>query len=663
MNFKPGHSGSSAGLTGDSLIEQVKLWLAEINEARQSVHQIDKFGLRLVLIAGLLLVGLVSIATGLGVAHHPYDPIWIYATFALSVCAALAIFFKPNYSPYISHVLVVAFIAINVAAATVNGILPLALIPGMIALVHVLFRPNIALVYNGVGLICATVALMNGQKAYDPQILSRLMSSSLVTLVFWQLAARFWRRLMHRVGAVTMDMSDVLQRLDTERQQAQRAAKDALLIEPASGLLNRDGFLAALADRLHVDLYNDQKVGGLVIAFRFLGWMDATTYLDPAVQENLLRTLIARLQRVLGPDAVLARTGNEDYLAWVPGSEPLPTSLLLDMLKADARQLEMAITSGTFSVPSQPRIGISRAPEDGWAADILLANAELALMLAVRRLESTPVLFTPKLVVDAEERHLLLRDLEKAVTGQQLELHYQPVLSATGHQLHKVEALIRWHHPQRGLLYPDAFIALAEQSDVINDLTDWVLHQVARQIKTWRQTLHPQMQVSINMPPAYLLRCARETQSMQKKLKTLGIPAGALVLEITEGVMLDVTPELINAIDMLRSLGFLVAVDDFGLGYSNFGQLCKLKIDYLKLDKSFIRDLDHLPRQQAVCRAIVQMAHELGYQVVAEGVETEGEHALLQHMNADYVQGYLFCRPIPVDQFQAWALQAQQVTP
>lgn len=366
---------------------------------------------------------------------------------------------------------------------------------------------------------------------------------------------------------------------------------------------------------------------------------------------------------MLGSEAVLARTGNEDYLAWVPGSEHLPTSVLLENLRLDARQLDLAITSGTFSVPTQPRIGISRAPEDGWAADILLADAELALMAAVRRSHSLPVLFTPKLLVDAEERHLLLRDLEHAVAGNQLLMHYQPVLSVAGQGIRKAEALIRWQHPQRGLLYPDAFIGLAEQSDLIIDITDWVLRDVAAQIKAWRRTLEPQMQVSINMPPAYLLLCAREPEPMLQKLQALGIPAGALVLEITEGVMLDVTPELGNAIDMLRSLGFLIAVDDFGVGYSNFSQLCKLKIDYLKLDKSFIRDLDQLPRQQAVCRAIVQMAHELGYQVVAEGIETEDERELLKQMNADYLQGYLFCRPLPIPDFEAWCAGARHRAP
>ena len=663
MNLKTGQSRSSTGLTGDSLFEQIRLWLAEINEAKESVHQIDKVGLRLLLLAGLLLVGMVSIATGLGMAKHPYDPIWIYATFGLSVFASVAIFLKPDYSGLISHVLVASFIFINVSAIRVNGILPVALIPGMSALVHILFRPNTALVYNVLGLSAATVMLMTGEKAYDPQILSRLLSSSIVTLVFWQIAARFWRKLMNRVSAVTMDMSDVLQRLDAERLEAHRAAQEALRIEPASGLLNRDGFLAKLADIFQAGLHSSEKPGGLVVAIRFPGWMDATTYLDPAVQENLLRTLIARMRHVLGPDAVFARTGNEDYLAWVPGSEHTPTASLLENLRADARQLDLAITSGTFSVPTQPRIGICRAPEDGWAADILLADAELALMAAVRRSHSMPVLFTPKLLVDAEERHLLLHDLEKAVAGEQLVLHYQPVLSVSGQGLCKAEALIRWKHPHRGLLYPDAFIGLAEQSDLIIDITDWVLRGVASQIQTWRKTLHPQMQVSINMPPAYLLLCARDPMAMLDKLKALAIPQGALVLEITEGVMLDVTPELVNAIDMLRSLGFLVAVDDFGVGYSNFSQLCKLKIDYLKLDKSFIRDLDQLPRQQAVCRAIVQMAHELGYQVVAEGIETVDERDLLKQMNADYLQGYLFCRPMPVPEFDAWCARTPNHSP
>ncbi len=529
--------------------------------------------------------------------------------------------------------------------------------PGVIAFIHVLVRPNAALGYNGFTLIAMVAILRTGEQNYDTQIFHRLLVASFISIVVLQLVMRFWRRLLHRVSVVTTDMSKVVQQLDIERATAQREAREALLIEPASGLFNRDGFLAALGEHFRDNAVDHAKPVGLIVAIRFPGWVDATSYLGLTIQDNLLCSLIARLKNLLGADALLARSGNEDYLAWIPGSVELPTALLTNSLLRHTHELDLAVTSGTFSVSTRLRIGMSRAPDDGCTADILVADAELALMNAVRQFKSEPVLFTSQLLVDTEERHLLIRDLEVAVAAGDFALHYQPVLSVSGKEPPKAEALIRWKHPQRGYIAPDIFIPLAEQAELINDITDWVFRQVAFQVKLWRKTLHPQLQISINMPPAYLLLCAREPQRMLAKLDVLNLPHQSVLLEITEGIMLDVTPELLNAITMLRSLGFMIAMDDFGIGYSSFGQLCKLKLDFVKLDKTFIRDLDRLPRQQAICRAIIQMAHELDCKVVAEGVETDDERNLLQKMNADYLQGYLFCRPMPAEEFHAWATE------
>ena len=177
------------------------------------------------------------------------------------------------------------------------------------------------------------------------------------------------------------------------------------------------------------------------------------------------------------------------------------------------------------------------------------------------------------------------------------ELHYQPLVAVNGTALHKAEALLRWQHSRWGVVAPGVFIPVAEQSDLIIEITDWVLHTAAKQVKHWRETLDATFQISVNIPPAYLNLCVRETEEMLRRLQALKLPKGALVLEITEGAVLEVTEELLCVTDQLRNLGFELALDDFGVGYSNFGQLDKLKLDHLKLDKTFIQAIDERPER------------------------------------------------------------------
>jgi EAL domain-containing protein (putative c-di-GMP-specific phosphodiesterase class I) len=236
-----------------------------------------------------------------------------------------------------------------------------------------------------------------------------------------------------------------------------------------------------------------------------------------------------------------------------------------------------------------------------------------------------------------------------------LELHYQPIISTVDRRLHKAEGFIRLTHPTRGSIPPSVFIPIIEQTDLMIKLTDWVLRRATEQVSQWRATLHPDFQIAVNMPPAYLVRCLDETESMMVPLTALSVPYGAVSLEITEGAMLDVTPELRGVLERFRAIGFTIALDDFGVGYSNFGQLDKLQLDVLKLDQTFVHGLDMSPERIHICEAIVMMAHRLGLLVVAEGVETTAQHDVLQRIGVDYLQGYLYCRPLPPADLETWA--------
>jgi EAL domain-containing protein (putative c-di-GMP-specific phosphodiesterase class I) len=249
------------------------------------------------------------------------------------------------------------------------------------------------------------------------------------------------------------------------------------------------------------------------------------------------------------------------------------------------------------------------------------------------------------LQLEAENHMRLARDLRSALAEQQFVVHYQPIIElATGH-VHKAEALIRWLHPQRGLVSPDKFICIAEETGLINEIGDWVFRQAALLIRHLRMNGHPAFQISVNKSPVQFHSDRHSFGTWLDYLEQLGLPGSSVAVEITEGLLLD--GEVADKLLAMRDSGVQVALDDFGTGYSSLSYLKKYDIDYLKIDRSFVRDMTEAQDDQVLCEAIIVMAHKLGLKVIAEGVETMQQHDLLLAMGCDYGQGFLYSKPIP----------------
>jgi EAL domain-containing protein (putative c-di-GMP-specific phosphodiesterase class I) len=245
--------------------------------------------------------------------------------------------------------------------------------------------------------------------------------------------------------------------------------------------------------------------------------------------------------------------------------------------------------------------------------------------------------------------------LRGALASKQFVLHYQPIVELASGQISKAEALIRWQHPKLGLVNPIDFISIAEETGMIIDIGNWVFREVAQQVALWRDTLHPDFQISINKSPVQFHEESGKHAAWTDYLQELGLPGKSIVVEITEGLLLNTGDHVTEHLLAFRDAGIQVSLDDFGTGYSSLSYLKKLDIDYIKIDKSFVINLTRGSDDMALCEAIIVMAHKLGLKVIAEGVETREQCDLLSAAGCDYGQGFLFSHPVTAMEFEKLA--------
>lgn len=391
------------------------------------------------------------------------------------------------------------------------------------------------------------------------------------------------------------------------------------------------------------------------------GFRAVNDALGSRVGDELLKSVATRLQQALPENTVLARFGSVKFVALVnqvSAAEELITAA--QSIQQVMRQ-SFAISQRQLHLGSQ--IGIGLYPGDGEDADTLLSNAALAANEARSEGRGQYRFFTPDIDASARERFNLELDLRKALEQNEFELFFQPKIDLADDSVTGVEALLRWHHPERGLVAPDNFIPAAEKSGLIIAIGEWVLAEACRQAKAWREAGLAPLRVAVNISSKQLGPGLLDT--VQRSLEAVGLSGEALELELTESVlMVDHRASQQNAIltllHQLKALGVKLSVDDFGTGYSSLSYLKKLPVDVLKIDKVFI---DDVPRDQddiILTETIINMARSLRLDVIAEGVETQEQVAFLQDRQCQQAQGYLYSKPVPSAEFEQWLRQRKQ---
>jgi EAL domain-containing protein (putative c-di-GMP-specific phosphodiesterase class I) len=346
----------------------------------------------------------------------------------------------------------------------------------------------------------------------------------------------------------------------------------------------------------------------------------------------------------------VARMGGDEFMVIV--TEVAQVANLEGVLQKLLTSLGSVFPLGLDQVFISASIGVTVYPIDAQEIEDLLKNADQALYVAKGAGRNRFSFFTPALQEAAQWRAQLTRDLRSALAEQQFRVVYQPIVELATGAIHKAEALVRWQHPVRGLISPGEFIPVAESSGLIVSLGEWVFQQAVNQLQIWRKTLHPQFQISINKSPVQFENPNPVDVPWIEQLRARGLCGDSVVVEITEGLLLSTSDGVVEQLLTMSDDGIAVSLDDFGTGYSSLAYLQKFHIDFIKIDQSFVRQLVQGSTDLALCQAIIVMAHALGMKVIAEGIETENQRALLAAAGCDYGQGYLFSRPVPAADFE-----------
>ena len=378
--------------------------------------------------------------------------------------------------------------------------------------------------------------------------------------------------------------------------------------------------------------------------------------LGHAAGDALLKEVAARFSGCLQPEDTLSRLGGDEFTVLLPNISGVSSAS--NVAKMLLRTLNRPVLLGGKELQIGASIGISTYPKDGEDAQTLLKNADIAMYEAKNG--GGYQNYLRSLSANGYERLIEESDLRRAIDKGELALCYQPQVDLATGKILGVEALARWRHPDRGQIPPAHFIALAEQADLIEPLGEWVLRRACQDAARWRSDGQADLRVAVNLS-ARQLAAPRIVETVARILRETGLPGEGLDLELTETSLAvggDATPQTLGA---LRALGIRLFVDDFGTGYSSLAYLRQFPMDALKIDRSFVAGLDKDTPDQALVRAVIEMANALDLLVVAEGVETRAQRDCLRAMGCDLVQGYLFSRPVTHDVLRSLLVPGRQI--
>lgn len=459
------------------------------------------------------------------------------------------------------------------------------------------------------------------------------------------------RRRVVRVGdSLAITVQDISERKVHEDQMTRLANEDSL-----TGLPNRHwllNFIPSLLTRVRVD------DSGLALLFLDLDeFKQVNDSHGHAAGDRLLAAAAQRLVSLLRPMDRVARFGGDEFVVLLHPANDEPQVAAVAERIVSAFRAPFSIGDGIQAVAGAS-VGISLFPRDGTDASMLIRHADIAMYAAKNEGNGQYRFFDHSLSSTIQRHAQLKQRLLQAIERDQFQLHYQPRVDATSGELRSMEALLRWYHPEAGLIAPGEFIPLAESSGMILEIGELVINKACAQLAAWRVQGARLVPVSINVSPKQFTH-GGVVRQLEAALYRHDVPGALLEVEITESAMMGDQDTILAEMAEIRALGIKLHIDDFGTGYSSLSQLQRLRMDVLKVDRAFTAELDNSREGKVFFQAIVSMAHALGMTVVAEGVETARQMQILRELNCDEVQGYFVSKPVSAQVMGQRLLQAE----
>ena len=438
--------------------------------------------------------------------------------------------------------------------------------------------------------------------------------------------------------------SDITEKKRTEQIIWKQANYDTL-----TGLPNRSMFQSRLQQQ--IDRSNQENTKFSLLLIDLDSFKEVNDTLGHDKGDMLLKIAAKRIINCVRDSDTVARLGGDEFTIILPdiGDEidiETISNKLVNHL-AEPYHLDEEVVHISAS------IGITVFPTDTTQIEALIKHADQAMYASKNLGRNQYSRFTQSLQDAAHERLRLSNDLRKALSKNQLVLYFQPIIDLKTNKVVKAETLLRWNHPERGMISPDKFIGLAEDIGMITDIGNWVSSESLKWKNKWCKIIDKEFQISVNMSPLQFKVPQKEFGSgWLGSLNAKENDCANLIIEITESALLNAEPGVLEKLHVLRDRGIEVSLDDFGTGYSSLSYLKKFDIDYLKIDKSFIQNLEHDANALVLCEAIIVMAQKLGLKVIAEGIETAKQHEIIAKANCDFAQGFLYSTPVPAQQFE-----------
>jgi diguanylate cyclase (GGDEF)-like protein/PAS domain S-box-containing protein len=441
----------------------------------------------------------------------------------------------------------------------------------------------------------------------------------------------------------------------SERKKAEETIRHLAYHDVLTGLPNRVLF----EERLRLALAQAKR-SRTKVAVMFLD-LDRFKLVNDTVGhtggDQLLQEVAREFSETVREGDTVARVGGDEFTFLLPGIEHREDATTVAERILQRIRQPRSVAGQEFRVSTS--IGITIFPRDGSSADILMRNADTAMYRAKERGRDNYQLFTPAMKASLQEMLSLENDLRRALEREELFILYQPLVAVDSGSIVGGEALLRWQHPRRGLVAPDEFIPLAEETGLISGIGEWVLHQACRQAKTWEEFGLGPIRISVNV-------AARQVEqpglvgAVGAALADSGLPPHRLQLELTEGAVMRQVESVTSALAKLRAMGVGISIDDFGTGYSSLGYLKRFPIDTIKIDRSFVRDVTTDQNDAAIVTTVIAMARGLNLRVVAEGVETEAQLRFLRDNKCDEYQGFLLSPAVSPNEFEALVRQREE---